>query len=170
MSPIRIPEGYVFVPKGENVAKQLLEAADAIKADRKNDVRTVSGGYHVTEAVAERYQADLPDEIVADSTEGEPIELTGEPVEPGAEVKGGGSITRPDGTQVQAAEDGIPVLGAEDEVKESELKPLPVTVENTVAEIDEYAEKAGVDISKAKNKAEKIELLEAARKPQNDAE
>lgn len=63
MAPINIPEGYVFVPRqaGVPVAAQLLDAADEIKADRQTGVRTVSGGYHVTEEIAEQYQANLPE-------------------------------------------------------------------------------------------------------------
>jgi hypothetical protein len=64
MAPnIRVPEGYVFVPRqrGVNVALQLIEAADKVKANRHESVRTVSGGYHVTQEVADAYQAALPE-------------------------------------------------------------------------------------------------------------
>jgi adenosine deaminase len=43
------------------------------------------------------------------------------------------------------------------------------TVKNALcAEIDAYAEKVKVDVSAAKNRTEKIELLEAARQPKTD--
>jgi hypothetical protein len=61
MAPINIPEGYVFVKRGPGVAAALLEAADEIKADRKNGVRTVSGGYHVAEDIAAKWQEGLPE-------------------------------------------------------------------------------------------------------------
>lgn len=58
MSPIRIPEGFVFIPReaGVSVALELLEAADQVGADRKADVRTITGGYHVAEEVAKQFQ------------------------------------------------------------------------------------------------------------------
>lgn len=62
MASTRIPEGFVLVPgRSVETATALLEAADKIKADRKLDVRTTTGGYHVTQAVAEEYQKAFPD-------------------------------------------------------------------------------------------------------------
>ncbi len=73
MSPIRIPEGHQFVPRAPGVALELLEAADRIKADRKTEVRTVSGGYHVSDRVAAEYQKNQPEvEETEDETEGAP--------------------------------------------------------------------------------------------------
>lgn len=57
---IRIPEGYVFVPRVPGLAVGLLDAAKRIKADRVMSVRTVTGGYHVLEEVAAAYQGELP--------------------------------------------------------------------------------------------------------------
>jgi len=152
MAPIRIPEGYVLIPgRSVETATALLDAADKIKADRKLDVRTTAGGYHVTEAVAEEYQKAFPDariegydEIVSDGTSDEPVELEGEPVE-------GGSASA-----------DAPVLA----------EALPVTADSTHAEIDEYAASLDpkVEFPAGTNKAEKIALLEEARKPTPDAE
>lgn len=123
-----IPEGFVFVPRraGENVALQLLEAAEEVDADRVLSVRTVSNGYHVQQDVADRYQENLGEE----------------PEE----------VVEPD-----------PADGAD--AKTEELPPLPVTAENTKTDIEKYASelKPAVDVSKAKNKAEMIEILEHAR-------
>lgn len=69
MAPgIRVPEGHVFVPRrrDENVALELLNAAEKVKADRF-DVKTVSGGYHVPQAVADEYAKAHPE--VADDAE-----------------------------------------------------------------------------------------------------
>lgn len=58
MAPtIRIPDGFVFFRKFPGLAAGLLEAADAVGGDRKLDVRTVNGGYHVSQKVAEKYQS-----------------------------------------------------------------------------------------------------------------
>jgi hypothetical protein len=59
---LNIPDGYVFVKRGPGVAAALLEAADAIKADRKEGVRTTSqGGYYVLEAIASEWQKSQPE-------------------------------------------------------------------------------------------------------------
>lgn len=63
MAPgIRVPEGLVFVPRrrDENVALELLNAAEKLKVDRF-DVKTVSGGYHVPQAVADEYAKSHPE-------------------------------------------------------------------------------------------------------------
>lgn len=60
MAPITIPEGHVFVARGQGVAAALLDSVDAVEGDRQADVRTVSGGYHVRQEVAEHYQSTLP--------------------------------------------------------------------------------------------------------------
>lgn len=129
MAPVRIPEGRVFVPRrsGENVALDLLNAAEELDEDRNTSVLSVSGGYHVIESVAKRYQ-----------------ELLGEE----------------DGEVEDEVEDETG-----DQTVEDEPAPLGVTADNTNDEIDEYASKLdpAVDVSKAKNKAEKIEILEKAR-------
>ena len=180
MAPIRIPEGSVFVPgRSVETATALLEAADKIKADRKLDVRTVTGGYHVTLAVAEEYQKAFPDaevqeadEIVADDPNGEPINLVGEIIEDGQQVPAG-NVVNADGTEAPKDENGVPVLnGAQGDDTGEQLEPLPVTVENTREEIDKYGDSLDpkVDTTKAANKAEAIALLEEARKPQNPAE
>ncbi len=61
MAPIRIPEGSVFIARGDGVAAALLDAADRIGADRKWDIRTTQGGYHVKQEVADEYLAGLPE-------------------------------------------------------------------------------------------------------------
>src|SRR5690606_5469701 len=57
MAPTRIPEGFVLVkPRSVELATALLKAADEIKVDRQLSIRTVHGGYHVAQAVAEKLQ------------------------------------------------------------------------------------------------------------------
>lgn len=165
MAPTRIPEGSVFVPgRSVETATALLEAADKIKADRKLDVRTVTGGYHVTLAVAEEYQKAFPDAELQEA-EGDAGN---------AEGNSGGTGDQSGDTGDQNGDNSTPNgdnSNAGDDTGE-QLEPLPVTVDNTRDEIDAYG--AGldpkVDTTKAANKAEAIALLEEARKPQNPAE
>lgn len=76
MAPARIPEGMVFIPRHpeESIAKRLLESVEEVGGDRTLDVRTVSGGYHVTEAAAKEfvktYGAELGFEENADADAG----------------------------------------------------------------------------------------------------
>lgn len=86
---IRIPEGHVFVRRAPGVAAALLDAAEKVGGDRVQDVRTVTGGYHVTEAVADQYQQDFPEAEAGEvdaietipGTEGdEPQVIEGEPL------------------------------------------------------------------------------------------
>lgn len=140
MAPTRIPEGFAFVPgRSHENAKALLEAAEKAGGDRVTDVRTVTGGYHVSAAVAKEFQKAFPDaaveegdELVSDDPNGEPVELQGEPTP----------------------------------------EPLGVTEKSSHDEIDDYASKLEppVTFPKDTNKADKIKLLEEARKPQNPAE
>lgn len=59
---INPPDGYVFVKRGPGVAAALLEAADKIKADRKEGVRTTSqGGYFVADDIAAEWQKAQPE-------------------------------------------------------------------------------------------------------------
>jgi hypothetical protein len=58
---IRIPEGKVFVPRAPGVAAALLFAAEELGYERSEAVRTVTGGYHVDEAVAQKYQESVPE-------------------------------------------------------------------------------------------------------------
>ncbi|QUE25323.1 hypothetical protein SEA_FIZZLES_27 [Microbacterium phage Fizzles] len=165
MSPARIPEGSVFVARqrGENVAAQLLEAAEQVGADRALSVRTVSGGYHVFEEVAEQYQANLgqaPDETEDESN---------------GDQSDGDEGTGDEGTGDQSTGD----QGAGDEGngdqsngdQNVELEPLPVSESNSRSEIDAYGAELDppVDTTKAANKADAIKLLEDARKPQTPA-
>lgn len=72
MAPsIRIPDGFVFVRRAPGVAVKLLEAADAIKADRVLGVRTVTGGYHVAQDIADEYQNGF--DAVEDDEDTEPV-------------------------------------------------------------------------------------------------
>ncbi|MGO1566460.1 MAG: hypothetical protein ACTHXC_00420 [Brachybacterium sp.] len=123
MANTNTPDGFVFVPRAAGVAAELLNAANKIKADRKLDVRSVTGGYHVRKNVAEEYQKAFPE----------------------AEIK----------------------ADAEVEVEEKPEGGLPVTADSSVKEIDEYAASLTppVDVSEAKNRAEKIEILKAANDP-----
>lgn len=76
MAPINTPEGFVRVSKAPGVAAKLLDAADSVEgADRKNDVRSVTGGYHVTEEVYDKYLELFGDE---DAEDGETPSVTDE--------------------------------------------------------------------------------------------
>lgn len=155
MAPVIIPEGFVLVkPRSRETATALLEAADAVGANRHLAVRTVTGGYHVAQKVAEKYQESFPDADVEDADESQESVDTRNQAEDAKE----------DGQEVPADDTG--------EKTEEELAPLPVTAENSHAEIDAYASSLDpkVEFPKDTNKADKIALLEAARKPQTPAE
>ncbi|UVG34395.1 hypothetical protein SEA_GAZEBO_26 [Microbacterium phage Gazebo] len=165
MSPARIPEGSVFIPRrrGENVALQLLDAAKEVGADRDLSVRTVNGGYHVYEDVADRYLENLgvdtddeDDEAEDESTE---TEKTVEEEEAEAAAKEAAE---------KAAEEKE---AAEKAAAEKELEPLPVSADNSHDEIDAYANTLDpkVEFPANTNKADKIALLEKARTPQAPA-
>ncbi len=98
MPAIEIPEGFAFVPRqrGVNVALALLDAAEKVGAER-DSVLTVSGGYHVPEAVADEYAANQP-------------EQPEEPTEPG----------EGEGTEAPAESDEDPVPDASSTVAEIE--------------------------------------------------
>lgn len=164
MSPARIPEGSVFVPRrrGENVALQLLTAAEEVGADRDLSVRTVSGGYHVYEDVADRYLENLgvdtddeDDEIEDESSE---TEKTVEEEEAEAAAK-------------EAADKAAEEKEAAEKVAAEKLEPLPVSADNSHDEIDAYANTLDpkVEFPANTNKADKIALLEKARTPQAPA-
>lgn len=161
MAPIRIPEGFVLVkPRSVETATALLKAAEDIGADRIASVRTVTGGYHVTEEVAEQYQKSFPEaqledeaiEVDAATAEAEAVAAAGSTPETGGGDDGDG--TNPDGTEVV------------------EPEPLPVDADSSHAEIDEYAASLDpkVEFPAGVNRAEKIQLLEEARQPKTDAE
>lgn len=160
MSPARIPDGSVFVARrsGENVALQLLEAAEQIGADRDLSVRTTSGGYHVYEEVAEQYQANLPE---SDEDEVEVTETTDE-----------GDPDESKTVEDEEAEAEAKRLAEEAAAGKTETPEIGVTDANTRAEIDEYAAKLtpSVDTTKAANKPDAIKLIEDALKSQTPAE
>lgn len=139
MAPITIPEGFAFVARqaGVNVAAKLFDAVEEVKADRYTSVRTVTGGYHVQQDVADAYAAALGEEEV----EEESTESTADADETKAE-------------------------------ETKELEALPVTEDNSHAEIDDYASKLDpkVEFPANTNKADKIKLLEEARQPKTPAE
>lgn len=177
MSPARIPEGSVFIPRrrGENVALQLLDAAAEVGADRDLSVRTTNGGYHVFQEVADRYLENLgvdtddEDDETEDETtqtektveEEEAEAAAKEAADKAAEEQEVADVTLADGSKAPVGDDGIPVLPVV-----QELEPLPVTVESTRAEIDDYGKglTPAVDTTKAATKADAIALLEDARK------
>lgn len=115
-----IPQGYVFVAKGEGVAAGLLNAADKIKADRKMGVRTTMGGYYALEEIAAEYSKQF----------------------------GPAEVVLLDGSAAPAGDDGIPVLT--ESAPDDSWK---------VAEIDAYAEREGIDLTGAKNKKDKLALI-----------
>ncbi len=94
MSPIRIPEGFAFIPResGVNVAKELLDAAAEVGGDRKLDVRTTSGGYHVTEAVAKQFQENrgvvAEDEVPSEEWTHDKLNEFASKLEPALELTG----------------------------------------------------------------------------------
>lgn len=68
MAPIRTPEGFVRVEKADGIAAKLLDAADLTEgADRKADVRTVTGAYHVSEAVYETFKNTFNEDPAAEA-------------------------------------------------------------------------------------------------------
>lgn len=138
MAPITIPEGFAFVARqaGVNVAAKLFDAVEEVKADRYTSVRTVTGGYHVQQDVADAYSAALGEEEVEEEVE----------------------------ESTESTETASPATG--------ELEPLPVTEDNSHAEIDDYASKLDpkVEFPANTNKADKIKLLEEARQPKTPAE
>lgn len=155
MSPARIPEGSVFIPRrrGENVALQLLDAAAEVGADRDLSVRTTNGGYHVFQEVADRYleNLDVDTDDEDDETEDETTQTEKTVEEEEAEA---------------AAKEAADKAAEEKELEEKELEPLPVTVDSSRSEIDDYGKglTPPVDTTKAANKADAIALLEDARK------
>lgn len=163
MSPARIPEGSVFVARraGENVALQLLEAAEEIGADRNLSVRTTTGGYHVWADVAEQYQANLPQEEeveeVEDEEESTPAK-TVEEEEAEAEAK-----------RLAAEEEAAAKAKADAEAQAPAT--IGVTVDSTREQINEYASKLTppVDTTKAANKPDAIKLIEEALAAQTPA-
>lgn len=163
MSPARIPEGSVFIPRrrGENVALQLLDAAAEVGADRDLSVRTTNGGYHVFQDVADRYLenlgVDTDDEGDETEDESTQTEKTVEEEEAEAAAK---EAAEKAAEEKEAAEKAAAGQSSE------EPEPLPVTVESTRAEIDEYGKNLTppVDTTKAATKADAITLLEDARK------
>ncbi|UVG35380.1 hypothetical protein SEA_ZAGIE_27 [Microbacterium phage Zagie] len=164
MSPARIPEGSVFIPRrrGENVALQLLTAAEEVGADRDLSVRTVSGGYHVYEDVADRYLenlgVDTDDEDDEAEDESTPGEKTVEEEEAEAAAK-------------EAADKAAEEKEAAEKAAAEKLGPLPVSADNSHDEIDAYANTLDpkVEFPANTNKADKIALLEKARTPQAPA-
>ncbi|QIG59037.1 hypothetical protein SEA_RUBYRALPH_29 [Microbacterium phage RubyRalph] len=183
MAP-RIPEGYVFVPRrsGVNVAAQLLDAAEAIGADRFLSVRTTTNGYLVHEDVAEEYRkrhgeigeaepekpVEIPTPSATHPTEQESLIALSDLGDEAAAAAAEGDGSEGDGSEGDESEEE-----EEEQQESSEPAPLGVTAENTKAEIEKYASELtpAVDVSKAKNKAEMIEILEHARTaPKSDAE
>lgn len=162
MSPARIPEGSVFVARraGENVALQLLEAAEEIGADRNLSVRTTTGGYHVWADVAEQYQANLPEEEEVEEVEDEEESTPAKTVEE------------------EEAEAEAKRLAAEEEAAKAKADAeaqapatIGVTVDSTREQINEYASKLTppVDTTKAANKPDAIKLIEEALAAQTPA-
>lgn len=127
---------------------------------------------HAAAAIASEAPVDEADVLVADSLEGEPVELVGEVIEEGDEGGAAGSATRVDGSEVEVGEDGIPVLsdadliedGDEVEAAEVEADAEAADVDAAVPddswsgpELDGYAEEHGIDLTGAKKtKATKL--------------
>ncbi|QXN73951.1 hypothetical protein SEA_BLAB_25 [Microbacterium phage Blab] len=174
MSPARIPEGSVFIPRrrGENVALQLLTAAEEVGADRDLSVRTVSGGYHVYEDVADRYLenlgVDTDDEDDETEDESTPGEKTVEEEEAEAAAKEAADKAA---EEKEAADKAAEEKEAAEKAAAEKLEPLPVSADNSHDEIDAYANTLDpkVEFPANTNKADKIALLEKARTPQAPA-
>lgn len=148
MAPVNIPEGSVFVSKGEGVAAGLLKAADELEADRKWDVRTVTGGYLVREDVAERYQSTLPAPEDDGDDAGNGGEENDDPTGNGEETdeeKAAAAKAEADqkaADDAKAAEDAEAAKKAADEeaaVKLAEQNAAKPDENWTVARIDEWA-------------------------------
>lgn len=175
-----IPEGHVFIPRrsGENVSRLLLEAAEEIGADRVLSVRSTTNGYNVHRDVAEKYIENVGADV-AGAVDGPEVAERAH-VEPTTENVLGALASwgdQDDESEVEEELDDDEELEEEEEEStgngdqtpapgdQSEPEPLGVTAQNTNAEIDAYAANLTppVDVSKAANKVEKIEILEHAR-------
>lgn len=146
MAPsVRTPKGFVFVPREEGVAFKLLEAAVEVGADRHTSVRTVFGGYHVLEEVAQKYQEQFPAAAVDEGASSNPDDTTAESVDKSAE--------------------SVDKSPSSDDAESGDGDELPVTADSSHAEIDEYAGSLDpkVEFPANTNRAEKIEILKAAR-------
>jgi hypothetical protein len=143
MAPsIRIPEGFVFVPRTDGVARKLLDAAKEIGADGHLSVRTVGGGYHVAAEVAEAYQGSYPDAEVEDPTEEDELEE-----DDGVGREGDDNVETPDPDVVleeEKSEDGEQVNdestgGSDDAESKEEAEPEQLDESWTIAEMRDWA-------------------------------
>lgn len=160
MSPsITTPAGFAFVPRGPGVAAALLDAADEIGADRKLDVRTVAGGYRVTQAVAEEYQKGFEGVEEADQeSKSEPdqgTEAGQEAEETGAEA---GQESASDSVDDSDSDDSGETVDDSDETPD-EGAPQEGW---THAQFDEWAKSAGVTFPKDSNLKQKLEIATQA--------
>lgn len=115
-------------------------------------------GYRARSAAAPAApEADVEvDEIVAESLEGEPVELVGEVIEDGDVVEAG-QVVRVDGSEVPVGDDGIPVLTDADEVDEQGGGIELPDDSWTGPELDAFAEEKSIDLTGAKKtKADKL--------------
>lgn len=186
MANFEIPQGFVHIPRyysnDRNQAAELLEAAETVGADPQTSVVSVSDGYHVRKKVAKEwaknYEVNVedgganPDEGVERDEDGN--FLVNNSSLAGAEILGeAGGV--PSGDEGDDSGSGEPASGLTPEPQngptdagqgeQTQVTALGVTAENSNAEIDAYAadQKPPVDLSSAKNRVEKIALLEAAR-------
>ncbi len=172
MANFEIPKGYVHVPRfysdDRNQAAELLAAADEVGVDQATAVVSTSDGYHVKKKVAAKWSElyepeaeDAPDEAddLGNTEVDEETGLlkVGNSSLAGAEIIGGAPDS-PDGG-IEGASSDVPPAS------DTQVTALGVTAENSNSEIDDYAanQVPPVDLSSAKNRVEKIALLEAAR-------
>ena len=130
---IRIPEGFVLVPRAAGVAAALLEAADRLHVDRKTTVRTTASGYHARLDVAEEYRKALPEAVVIASSE-----------------------------ELGDAEAEAPAVEAQAPASEAVAIPVTADSTHAEIDAYAASLEPAVDVSSGKNRAEKIALLEAA--------
>lgn len=81
--------------------------------DGTGPLPTGMGTTRTAPVLEENPVAPTPDEIVADSTAGEPVEIIAEPVDDGAVIPAGAATMN--GEPAPVGEDGIPILVAADE-------------------------------------------------------
>lgn len=70
MAPIKTPEGFVRVDKAPGVAAKLLDSVDLVEdGSRQEDVRSVTGAYHVRQEVYDKYAELFGDEAAEEDAD-----------------------------------------------------------------------------------------------------
>lgn len=143
MTNISAPEGFVFVRSGLGVAAELLAAADKLEVDRQAGIRSITGGYHVRENIAEEWQ------------KGYAIEESDEDTDDASDDNETGSADSGDAS-------GDAETGSEDKSEGSDdADDDEPTLESKREEIDDYASKLtpSLDTTKLPNKQAALDAI-----------